>query len=303
MRRLPHRRLGQFPAALQAPAARRRHVLRGLPQSARQRAARSIQTTRANEPGCSRCHGDKVGPFPFEHAPVRLEGCGACHQPHGSANPRMLTRQVVRLVCLECHSNLPVPVPPPNATLGTVPPAFHDLRSPRFQNCTICHQKVHGSYVNRDIFQMRFLLAFLITVAAFAQQPAPQAKPRHSATRQAGGNRRRPRRTTRRSRPTGGAPAPAKAETSRVARALHATSGSPAASISAIAGWRTCAATFPPIAASSIWAKDPSSPASTSPSPIPSTASSTESMPAPMAGAATRTTRLTCKSSSAACTT
>ena len=114
---------------------------------------KSIQTTRANEPGCSRCHGDKVGPFPFEHAPVRLEGCGACHQPHGSANPRMLTRQEVRLVCLECHSNLPVPVPPPNATLGTVPPAFHDLRSPRFQNCTLCHQKVHGSYVNRAFFK------------------------------------------------------------------------------------------------------------------------------------------------------
>ena len=110
---------------------------------------KSIQTTRANEPACSRCHGDKVGPFPFEHAPVRLEGCGACHQPHGSSNPRMLTRQVVSLVCLECHSNLPTPVLPPNATLGTVPPAFHDLRSPRFQNCTLCHQKVHGSYVNR----------------------------------------------------------------------------------------------------------------------------------------------------------
>ncbi len=53
---------------------------------------RSIQTTRASEPGCAKCHGDKVGPFPFEHAPVRLEGCRACHQPHGSANPRMLTR-------------------------------------------------------------------------------------------------------------------------------------------------------------------------------------------------------------------
>jgi hypothetical protein len=33
---------------------------------------------------CVKCHGDKRGPFTFEHAPVRLEGCGACHQPHGS---------------------------------------------------------------------------------------------------------------------------------------------------------------------------------------------------------------------------
>lgn len=112
---------------------------------------RQIQTTRATEPGCAKCHGDKVGPFPFEHAPVRLEGCGACHQPHGSANPRMLTRHEVRFVCMECHSNLPVPVPSATATLGTVGPAIHDLRQPRFQNCTLCHQKVHGSYANRAL--------------------------------------------------------------------------------------------------------------------------------------------------------
>jgi DmsE family decaheme c-type cytochrome len=115
--------------------------------------ASSIRTTRANEPACVNCHGDKVGPFPFEHAPVRLEGCGACHQPHGSANPRMLTRPQVRYVCMECHSNLPVPAPAPKSNLGTVGPALHDLRSPRFQNCTLCHQKVHGSYVDRALFK------------------------------------------------------------------------------------------------------------------------------------------------------
>jgi DmsE family decaheme c-type cytochrome len=117
--------------------------------------ARSIQTVRANEPGCFKCHGDKAGPFTYEHAPVRLEGCMACHQPHGSANPRMLTRHEVRFVCLECHSNLPTPVPGPGGTptLGTVPPAIHDLRSPRVQNCNLCHQKVHGSYVSRDFLK------------------------------------------------------------------------------------------------------------------------------------------------------
>jgi len=110
-----------------------------------------IQTTRSNEPGCAKCHGDKVGPFAFEHAPVRLEGCGTCHQPHGSANPRMLTRHEVRYVCMECHSNLPVPNPAASSTLGTVGPAIHNLLSPRFQNCTLCHQKVHGSYANRAL--------------------------------------------------------------------------------------------------------------------------------------------------------
>jgi DmsE family decaheme c-type cytochrome len=115
--------------------------------------SKTMQTTRSSEPSCARCHGDKTGPFAFEHAPVRLEGCGACHQPHGSSNPRMLSRQVVSQVCMECHSNLPVPNPSSTATLGTTGPALHDVRSPRFQNCTICHQKVHGSYVNRDFFK------------------------------------------------------------------------------------------------------------------------------------------------------
>jgi DmsE family decaheme c-type cytochrome len=112
-----------------------------------------IRTANANEPGCFKCHGDKRGPFVFEHAPVKTEPCSTCHEPHGSANPRMLTRAQVRFVCLECHANLPGPTAPGNGTLGTTPPAIHDLRSPRFQQCTLCHQKVHGSYVNRDFFK------------------------------------------------------------------------------------------------------------------------------------------------------
>jgi DmsE family decaheme c-type cytochrome len=105
----------------------------------------------ANEPGCFRCHGDKRGPFTFEHAPVRFEGCATCHESHGSANPRMLIRQEVRLVCLECHANLPTVRN--IGVSGVVPPAFHDLRSPRFQNCTICHQKIHGSHVDRNLLR------------------------------------------------------------------------------------------------------------------------------------------------------
>jgi DmsE family decaheme c-type cytochrome len=112
-----------------------------------------IRTVNANEPSCFRCHGDKRGPFTFEHAPVKIDGCGTCHEPHGSANPRMLNRAQVRFVCLECHANLPGPTAPANGTVGSVPPALHDLRSPRFQQCTLCHQKVHGSYVNRDFFK------------------------------------------------------------------------------------------------------------------------------------------------------
>ena len=108
------------------------------------------QVFAANEPGCLQCHGDKRGPFTFEHAPVRFEGCGSCHEVHGSANPRMLVRQEVRLVCLECHANIPNVK---TSVLGVVPPAFHDLRSPRYQNCTVCHQKIHGSHVDRNLLR------------------------------------------------------------------------------------------------------------------------------------------------------
>lgn len=110
------------------------------------------QVFAANEPGCFACHGDKRGPFTFNHAPVVFEGCGSCHEPHGSANPRALTRHEVRLVCLECHANLPGPSAR-NAAMGVVPPSFHDLRSPVYQNCTVCHQKVHGSYTDRYLIR------------------------------------------------------------------------------------------------------------------------------------------------------
>lgn len=110
----------------------------------------STRTFAANEPGCLNCHGDKRGPFAFEHEPMRFEGCGACHEPHGSANPRMLTRPLVRQTCLECHANLPTVY---TGVSGVVPPSFHDLRSPRYQNCTVCHQKIHGSHVDRNLLR------------------------------------------------------------------------------------------------------------------------------------------------------
>ena len=118
-------------------------------------AARSFRALGANEPGCFRCHGDKRGPFVYEHAPMRTEGCAACHEPHNSSNPRMLNRPQVHLTCLECHSNIGqiTPTPSPDLPLGGVPPGFHDLSNPRFRQCTICHVKVHGSQVNRDLLR------------------------------------------------------------------------------------------------------------------------------------------------------
>jgi predicted CXXCH cytochrome family protein len=111
----------------------------------------TARTTNA-EPGCFRCHADKRGPFAFEHAPIRMEGCSACHENHGSANPRMLNRAEVSHLCLECHSNTPA-VSNRSGTLGTVATGFHDLRLPLYRNCTTCHVKVHGSHINRDLLR------------------------------------------------------------------------------------------------------------------------------------------------------
>ena len=34
-----------------------------------------------------------------------------------------------------------------------IAPAFHDLRLPQYQNCTVCHQKIHGSYIDRNLLK------------------------------------------------------------------------------------------------------------------------------------------------------
>ena len=107
---------------------------------------RQMNTARGNEVACAKCHSDKRGPFAFEHAAMRLEGCVACHEPHGSVNPKMLVRSQLHLLCLECHSTAP-------GILASQPPSFHDLRSARFQNCTTCHLKVHGSNVNKFLLR------------------------------------------------------------------------------------------------------------------------------------------------------
>jgi predicted CXXCH cytochrome family protein len=96
---------------------------------------------------CIKCHTDKQGPFVFEHAPVKEEGCSICHTPHGSANPRLLKRSNTFQLCLECHSTI--------GTLGGAPntPTFHNVTTTRFQNCTTCHVKIHGSNANVFFFR------------------------------------------------------------------------------------------------------------------------------------------------------
>jgi len=99
---------------------------------------------------CLECHEDK-SKGTHVHSAIAM-GCTTCHESHGSVNPRMLTRSRVSQVCLECHSNLPQ-MKSTSAAGGVSPPAFHNLNIPRFQNCTICHSKVHGSYADRNLLR------------------------------------------------------------------------------------------------------------------------------------------------------
>jgi predicted CXXCH cytochrome family protein len=95
---------------------------------------------------CVKCHADKQAPFVFEHAPAKVEGCTICHTPHGSNNPNLLKRNQVRQLCLECHSNTGA-IGIPNT------PNFHNQTTTRFQNCTTCHVKIHGSNLNEFFFR------------------------------------------------------------------------------------------------------------------------------------------------------
>lgn len=94
---------------------------------------------------CTTCHTETMGPFVFEHVPVKQEGCTSCHTPHGSTNPRLLRVSQVNLLCLQCHS----------PTMGSnVPeiPSFH-TQSAKYQACTMCHTQIHGSNFDEFFFR------------------------------------------------------------------------------------------------------------------------------------------------------
>lgn len=102
-----------------------------------------VKQSLANEEACLKCHSDKRGPFAFEHPPVRVEGCEMCHVPHGSTNSRLLQRPVVFTMCLECHNGAGT-----FGRTGTGVPSLsqsHNMADPRYQNCTNCHVRIHGS--------------------------------------------------------------------------------------------------------------------------------------------------------------
>jgi len=101
--------------------------------------ARSLKVDRSGESVCVSCHADRRGPFVFPHLSGAAGDCVTCHDPHGSSNPNALHRSRADQLCLECHSTITA------GHLGAQPPASHDLRTSRFQSCTVCHVAIHGS--------------------------------------------------------------------------------------------------------------------------------------------------------------
>lgn len=95
---------------------------------------------------CIKCHADKQGPFVYEHAPVKTEGCVACHTPHGSSNPRLLTTARVGQLCLTCHSVA-------HGVGAEEPAGPQHNQNAQYANCTNCHIKIHGSRTSPVFFR------------------------------------------------------------------------------------------------------------------------------------------------------
>jgi DmsE family decaheme c-type cytochrome len=94
---------------------------------------------------CTKCHAETAGPFVYEHPPLKTEGCTSCHFAHGSPNVRLLTRNNVNALCLQCHSGSV------NFTAPGVP-SFHNQAN-QYQACTTCHVQIHGSNSSSVFFK------------------------------------------------------------------------------------------------------------------------------------------------------
>jgi DmsE family decaheme c-type cytochrome len=108
---------------------------------------RQVRTAAGEFAVCTKCHTDTMGPFVYEHAPVKTdEGCMSCHTPHGSTNPRLLQVNNVNFLCLRCHT------PNMNGAAGQPMGPAHN-QAAKYQACTVCHTQIHGSNFSPVFFQ------------------------------------------------------------------------------------------------------------------------------------------------------
>ena len=97
----------------------------------------NLKSTADQNAICTKCHTETRGPFVYEHAAVKAEGCLACHSPHGSQNARLLNMPNVNTLCNQCHS------PVAGGTVHSMNAGSSELTP-----CTSCHTYIHGSNVN-----------------------------------------------------------------------------------------------------------------------------------------------------------
>jgi DmsE family decaheme c-type cytochrome len=87
---------------------------------------------------CANCHTDTAGPFVFQHAVMKTEGCTACHFPHGGPSPHLLRSSDIDAICQQCH--LPAADFKTKAHIRSADDSSRTSRS-----CIDCHIDVHGS--------------------------------------------------------------------------------------------------------------------------------------------------------------
>lgn len=102
--------------------------------------AGGLAMSKLNE-SCAQCHREQTRPFIFEHPALR-EGCTACHSPHGSVNPKLLTIRDSNL-CLRCHAQTLRPGGAGGFYIGNV----EHTGFIRYGTCWTagCHSAIHGS--------------------------------------------------------------------------------------------------------------------------------------------------------------
>ncbi len=102
-----------------------------------------VKSSAQEDAVCIKCHQENAGPFIYEHPVVKTEGCTFCHSPHGSQNPRLLARNNLNQLCLQCHTGLKGT----QFTAGGPPTSpVHD-QAMQYTSCVICHSQIHGSNV------------------------------------------------------------------------------------------------------------------------------------------------------------
>lgn len=94
---------------------------------------------------CFNCHKDQKGPFVFVHDVMR-DGCGACHNPHGSINDKLLIAGQTT-TCMNCHWEVKFNTAQGN--LGSFPHGFM-AGIGAGEECIDCHTAPHGSNISRS---------------------------------------------------------------------------------------------------------------------------------------------------------